>query len=155
MTVGFRLMGLPNGQFSHLASLSDAELRAQNIIRMPAQAGFPCRVTLRDVAVGSSALLLHYFHHDARSPYRSSGPIFVSEGEHETAEFVNFIPAEMRDRLYSARSYDADGFMVDGQAAPGTELEGLLDEMLGGERVEFVHLHHARRGCFACQVERT
>jgi hypothetical protein len=147
-------MGLPNSQFSHLAGLSDTELRAQNIVRMPAQPGSPCRVTLRDVEAGSSALLLHYIHHNVESPYRSSGPIFVSQGEHEAAHFENFIPSEMRGRLYSARSYDSEGFMLDGQAAPGTELEDLLDEMLSAERVAFLHLHHARRGCFACRAER-
>jgi hypothetical protein len=154
--VGFRLKGLPSSLFSHLADLSDAELKAQNIIRIPAEPGFPCRITLRDVEIGAPALLLHHFHHDvATSPYRSSGPIFVSEGQHQTADIDNEIPTEMRGRLYSARSYDSNGFMVDGKTAPGTELESLLDDMLNAERVEFVHLHHALRGCFACRVERS
>lgn len=153
--MGFRLIGLPSGHFRHLAFLSDAELKERSVLRLSAEPGFPCRVTLRDADVGAPVLLLHYYHHGVvSSPYRSSGPIFVSEGNNETAVFENDIPGEMRERVYSARSYGADGFMVDGRLATGTELEELLEQMLRPERVEFIHLHHARRGCFACRVER-
>ena len=152
--MGFRLVGLPGAQFAELAALSDAELRNRNMVRVRAEPGFPCRVTLRDVEPGESALLLHYYHHDAPSPYRASGPIFVTEGRHEAAVFTDTIPPEMRGRLYSARAYDAEGFMVEGDTAPGDQLEELLNCLLDADGVEYVHLHHARRGCFACKVER-
>lgn len=152
--MGFRLVGLGGAQFAGLTGLTDTALWNRNIVRMPAQPGFPCRVTLRDVEPGESALLLHYCHHDTVSPYRASGPIFVTEGCHEPAVFTNTIPPEMRDRLYSARAYDAEGFMIEGDTTPGTDLEQFLERMLGVDGVDYVHLHHARRGCFACRVER-
>lgn len=152
--MGFKLSGVPSAQFSHLFGMSDEELRSRNIVRMQAEPGFPCRVTLRDVEQGTPALLLHYRHHDVPSPYSSSGPIFVSEGHHPPAQFQNYIPSEMRSRLYSARAYDDDGFMLDGETVEGTDLEVFLEAMLAREGVAYVHLHHARRGCFACRVDR-
>jgi hypothetical protein len=153
--MGFRLTGLSSARFLHLSEMTDAELRDMNVVRMRAEPGFPCRVTLRDVQPGAFTLLLSFAHHDVHSPYRSSGPIFISEGCHETGTFEDSVPPEMRDRLYSLRAYDADGFMTEGQAAPGTELESFLDRMLDDEKVAYVHLHHARRGCFACRVDRS
>jgi hypothetical protein len=152
--MGFRLTGLSADTFGHLADLSDAELRDQHVVRMRAEAGFPCRITLRDVEPGAFALLLNFPHHDVRSPYRASGPIFVSEGRHETGVFENEVPPEMRSRLYSGRAYDADGFMIEGDAVPGTELESLIERLLNAGNVSYLHLHHARRGCFACRVDR-
>ena len=84
----------------------------------------PCRVSLRDAAVGETSILLHYPHQTAAtSPYRASGPIYVREGVTEAASFVNHVPAQQRIRLLSVRAYDADGIMVDADVTPGEDLE--------------------------------
>jgi hypothetical protein len=44
--------------------------------------------------------------------------------------------------------------MLDAQVAPGTELEALIGRLFADPAVAWLHLHHARRGCFACRVDR-
>ena len=127
----------------HVATAADAPL-------MP-----PCRVTLRDALPGEVSILLHWEHHAApASPYRASGPIYVRQGATETASFVNRVPEQQRIRLLSVRAYDADGFMLDAEVAPGAELEALVERFFRRPRVAYLHAHNARRGCYSCRVDR-
>lgn len=149
----FRLSGLSADQFRPLYGLPDAELAARGVRRLAADDSAPCRVALDNVPVGEPVLLIHFEHQAAPSLYRGSGPIFVREGALET-EATDRIPESFRARLYSARSYTPDGWMVDADVAPGTGLEALIDRLLADPDVAYLHLHHARRGCYACRVDR-
>ena len=48
----FRIRGLDARQFSHLFTLSDAELAAQGAVRKIADGPSPCRVSLTDATPG-------------------------------------------------------------------------------------------------------
>jgi len=156
----FRISGLPAELFQTYFAMTDAELHAHGARRFVATEAElslmpPCRVSLRDAAVGETSILLHYPHHvSPTSPYRASGPIFVREGVTETASFVNHVPAQQRTRLLSVRAYDADGIMVDAEVAPGEELVGLIGRFFARDEVAFLHAHNARRGCYSCRIDR-
>jgi hypothetical protein len=158
--VDFRISGLPAEPFQRYFAMSDDELRAlgaRRFVATEADLGLmpPCRVSLRDAAVGETSILLHYAHHTtATSPYRAGGPIFVREGVTETASFVNHVPAQQRTRLLSVRAYNVDGIMVDAEVAPGEELEGLIARFFARDDVAFLHAHNARRGCYSCRIDR-
>ena len=149
----FRLSGLSAEPFRHLYGLPDAELEALGVRRLLADDSAPCRITLANAPVGSPVLLLNYEHQAAPSLYRGSGPIFVSEGALETGS-TDIIPDSFRARIYSARSYASDGWMIDADVAAGTDLEALIDRLFAGPDVAYLHLHHARRGCYSCRVDR-
>jgi hypothetical protein len=156
----FRISGLPAEPFQRYFPMTDAELHAHGARRVVATETDlnlmpPCRVSLRDAAVGESSILLHYAHHTAAtSPYRASGPIYVREGVTQTASFVNHVPAQQRIRLLSVRAYDADGIMVDAEVLPGENLEALIARYFGRDDVAFLHAHNARRGCYSCRIDR-
>jgi hypothetical protein len=152
--MSYRLTGLPRANFQHLFGKSDAELKAFGVTRLIAQEGYPCRVTLEDAVPGESVLLMSYEHLGAPSAYCASGPIFVREGNHPAATIEDRLPEAMRDRLYSVRAYDGSSWMVDAEVGPGSGLEILFDRFFADPDVRFLHLHHARRGCFACRVDR-
>lgn len=152
--MNFRLSGLSRGEFDRLFQLSAEELARRDMAILIAEEGWPCRVTLHDIPVGDRVLLVPFEHQAASSPYRASGPIFVSESGRETEHDPDTIPDDMRPRLFSARAYDAEGMMVDADVAEGVVLEPLLQRLLSNEGVAYIHLHHARRGCFACRVDR-
>ena len=155
----FRISGLPAEPFLPFFAMTDADLLARGARRVAAAADAPlmppCRVTLRDALPGQVSILLHWEHHGApASPYRASGPIFVRQGATEAASFVNFVPEQQRIRLLSVRAYDADGFMLDAEVAPGAELEALVGRFFRRPEVAYLHAHNARRGCYSCRVDR-
>jgi hypothetical protein len=149
----FRITGLSPEPFRPLFGLPDEALAARGVLRLAADESAPCRVTLDDAAVGEPVLLLHYEHQPAPSLYRSSGPIFVRESARE-ARVTDSIPDSFRKRVYSARAYDGDGLMVDAEVGGGGELESLIGNLFANSEAAYIHLHHARRGCFSCRVDR-
>lgn len=156
----FRISGLPAEPFLPFFAMTDAELLSHGARRVVAQESDvplmqPCRVSLRDSVPGETSILLNFPHLPIPgTPYRASGPIFVRQGVTTTGSFVNEVPEQQRKRLLSVRAYDADGIMVDAEVAEGTELEALIERMFHRGDVDFLHAHNARRGCYACRIDR-
>ena len=148
--------GLPLEPFLPLFGLSDEELRRHGAKRYVADAkpGYPCRITLRDAEPGETLLLLNWRHLDADTPYRSDGPIFVREAALASFEARNQIPEQQRCRLLSVRAYDKGGWMQDAEVVEGIALENLIQRFFANQEVAFLHVHNARRGCYACRIER-
>jgi hypothetical protein len=152
----FKISGLPVADFAHLLTLDDAALAAAGVelCTVDEAGAYPCRITLEDADPGEQMLLLNYAHHSAQTPYASSGPIFVRRNARRTRVVVNEVPDQQRRRLLSVRAYDANGRMTDAEVTDGTELESLITRFLGDRTVEYLHVHNARRGCYACRVDR-
>lgn len=153
----YHVLGLPAAPFAPLSSLDDATLAAQGIHRVVAtsNAGYPCRITLADAPAGTSLLLLSYDHQPAGSPYRARGPIFVSEGVTQTASTTDRLPTMLEIRPLSIRAYDDDGMMVDADiVADGRDGDALVRRLLENPAVDYLHIHLARRGCYAAKVVR-
>src|SRR5438477_13044900 len=122
-----RVRGLSPEPFAPLFQLDDGELAKHGAARRIADAphSFPCRVSLEDAAPGEELLLLTYPHLDVATPYRGAGPIYVRRGAKAAFDGINEIPDQLRRRLLSLRAYDADGWMLDSEVAPGSEIEPL------------------------------
>lgn len=153
---GFAITGLDPAPFAPLFGLTPAELAAHGVIRMRADAtpGFPCRVTLEDVEPGADVLLINYEHQPAATPYRSRHAIFVREGAARAARFDNEVPPQLAIRLLSVRAFDAAGMMTDADVTDGAALAPLIARMFDDHAVDYLHVHNARRGCFAARVDR-
>ena len=155
--MSFRATGLSPSPFEALFALDDAELARRGMRRMVADAkpGFPCRVSLEDAEPGERLILLPFEHHDAHSPYRSSGPIFVREKAGEAFDRVGEVPPVLRERLLSLRAYDEAGLMVDADIVEGRDVEAAIERFFARDDVSYLHVHNARRGCYACRIDRT
>jgi hypothetical protein len=154
--MSYRISGLSPAPFRHLFGLDEATLAAQSIRRyaVDESPGFPCRVALEDLPVGTSAILLNYEHQPAESPYRARGPIFVREGAEDVAIFENRVPEVMARRVLSLRGYDAAGYIQAAEVADGRTLEQAIARLFTREDVAYLHVHYAGRGCYAGLVER-
>lgn len=155
----FRFKGLPREPFAPLLTMSDAELASIGARRMIAddKPGFPCRVSLEDAEPGERLVLLSFAHHDAASPYRAAGPIFVRGAAQTPYDSTELPPVFRAGRLLSARAYDAAGLMLDADVADSAEdgaLESLLEKLFARPDTDYIHLHYAKRGCYAARVER-
>lgn len=118
------------------------------------RSAFRSRISLEDAAVGDELLLLPYVHLPAASPYRTSGPIFVRRGAQRRTLEPGEIPPYVTRRLISVRAYDVDHMMIDAGVCDGTLVAEDIAQRFDDERVAFIHLHNAKRGCFSCRVDR-
>jgi hypothetical protein len=152
----FQLIGLLPGQFSHLFSLSAEQLAPLGIVRVTADSkpGFPCRISLQDAEPGEELLLLPYEHQPAASPYRASGPIYVRVHSQQSNLRPGEIPPCVALRQISVRAYDAHHMMLAAEVCPGDAVAAEIQRQFSNQRVTYMHLHNAKRGCFSCRVER-
>ena len=154
----FRITGLSPEPFRAIFQLDDAELAAsgaQRVFADDASPGYPCRVSLAHAAPGEELVLLSFEHQAACSPYRAAGPIFARKSATVAFDAVNTVPEPVRVRLLSVRAYDAGGMIVDAEVVEGRQIESLIERFFRHPEVAYLHLHYARRGCYACRVDRT
>jgi len=155
-TVRFQISALPLDAFAPFFELSDAELVARGMRRMTAESkpGYPCRVSLVDAEVGERVILLPYPHLPGPGPYAASGPVFAREAARPAQLGVNEVPESVRRRLLSVRGYDREGMMVASDVTEGAALEASVSRLFSDGRVDYLHLHNARAGCYSCRVDR-
>ena len=156
MQTDFQFVALPIEHFTHLFSMSDAELASHGARRMTVDEhpGYPCRVSLTDAPAGERVILTHFRHHDANSPYQSTGPIFVREAAQTAKPEVNEIPVMFHHRLLSVRAYDEAAMMKSAKVVEGRALEETIRELLANSAISYLHVHNAAPGCFNCLVQR-
>ena len=153
--MSYRCSGLSPATFAPLFGKTDAELAAQSIQRVVAiDDSFPCRVTLDHAAIGETLLLLNFTHQPAATPYQASGPIFVREQVTATFDRVDEVPLPLQVRLLSLRAYVATHMIIDAEVCDGTSIETQVAQFFDNPTVAYLHAHYARRGCFACRVDR-
>ena len=156
MSTPFQITALPIEQFTSLFTLTDEELEHLGASRMVAndKPGYPCRVSLVDAEVGEEVLLVPFTHHDVNSPYRAAGPIFVRTNAETVKLEVNEVPELLRNRYLSIRGYDTNAMMLTADAIDGKDLEEHLWRFFSDPRIEYIHIHNARPGCYNCRVDR-
>ncbi|WP_299223410.1 DUF1203 domain-containing protein [uncultured Aquimarina sp.] len=90
----FRIKAINQNLISPLFELSESELAKQHALRIlvDQKPEFPYRVSLEDANIGEEVILFSYRHHAAKSPYKASGPIFVSKNVKTDTLKVNKIP---------------------------------------------------------------
>jgi hypothetical protein len=154
-SMSFVISALSAEPFAHLFELTDAELAAHRARRsvVDEHPGVPCRVSLRDVQIGETVVLVHYEHLAVDSPFRASHAIYVSQ-----ADRVRLAPADVPDvlrrRLLSLRTFDAAGMLIDADVCAGTALEPAIGRMLARTNAEYLHVHFAKPGCYAARIDR-
>ncbi|MDH3673576.1 MAG: DUF1203 domain-containing protein, partial [Gammaproteobacteria bacterium] len=80
--------------------------------------------------------------------------LFVREGATTCPPITNRIPEQLMIRLLSIRAFDVDGMMVDADVVHGEEAEPVIRGLLDDTRVEYLHIHNAKPGCYAARVDR-
>ncbi|MDN2713178.1 DUF1203 domain-containing protein [Janthinobacterium sp. SUN118] len=152
----FRITGLSPEPFRPFFALSDAELMAFGMRRqvVDQKPGFPDRIEMVEAELGETVLLLNHVCQPARTPYRASHAIYVREGATQAYDAVNQVPESMRLRLLSLRAYAADGMMLDAEVVDGVAVETVIAQLFGHPDVSYIHVHNAKRGCYAGRIDR-
>lgn len=152
--MNFTVSGLSPEPFLPLYGLSEEELAKHRARRVVAGAsGFPERIELRDAQAGETLLLVNYEHQGADTPYRASHAVYVREGATESRSFDG-LPDVLRRRLLSLRGFSADGMMVEADVVDGSEAEPVIERLLGDPRIDYIHAHSAKPGCYLARIDR-
>jgi Protein of unknown function (DUF1203) len=156
MSTDFQVKAIPIERFMTLLSGTKQECEKHGARRIVANSkpGYPCRVSLVDAEEGEEVLLLPFTHHDVSSPYRAVGPIFVRVGAKTASPEVNEIPLMLQIRLLSIRAYDLEATMIHAEVVEGRELENHIRRWFEDDRVDYLHVHNARPGCYNCSIVR-
>ncbi|WP_431244956.1 DUF1203 domain-containing protein [Flavobacterium sp. P21] len=156
MKANFKILPLNHVEFLGLFELTDLELEKIGAIKMTVDKfpGFPCRVSLEDAEIGEEVILLPYKHHKTNSPYQASGPIFVRKRATTPLFKNNEIPTMLNHRLLSLRSYDKNGIMKEAVVIEGNTLKEQIFKSFENEKIDYIHIHNAKPGCYNCLVER-
>lgn len=155
MTHNFRISAIEN-TFNHLFDLNTEKLLSNSIVKMivDKSPGFPCRVSLQDAEIGKEVILLPFQHHKTKSPYQSSGPIFVRKNAKNPKLEVNEIPKFLNHRYLSLRGYDNGGMIQEMDTCRGDDLRNKIQLFLNNPEVSYIQIHNAKPGCYNCQVNR-
>jgi hypothetical protein len=152
----FLIEAINNNETNHLFALSKSDRDKINAIQIKVDQypGFPCRVSLEDAQIGESIIALPYIHHDVKSPYYSSGPIFVRKNIKTAQLKTNEVPNFLSHRFLSVRAYNNEAMMIDAATTQGTALKSLIQKFFANVSVSYLHIHNANPGCYMCQVRR-
>ncbi len=154
--MSFQIHALSPAPFAPLFAMSDDELRNLRATRMTVDAkpGYPCRVSLADADIGETVILVNFEHQPADSPYRASHAIFVREHAGQAFPAAGSVPGALASRLISVRAFDDKHFLVNADVVDGSRLSESIPAMFQDPEVAYLHLHHAKPGCFAARVTR-
>jgi len=97
---------------------------------------------------------VNHVHQPANSPYRAAHAVYILEEPGPRFDRIGEVPDVLRPRVISLRAFDAAGMIVDAALCAGTEVEQGIEHLLTDARVDYLQLHYAKFGCFACRVDR-
>ncbi len=147
--------GLDPAPFAALFACDDAALAQRNIVAVTAEdAGYPCRISLAEAEPGDRLLLLNHIHQPAASPYRAAHAIYVTAGSQTKGAYRGVIPPILQTRTLSIRAFDSDDMIIDADLVEGRDAEALIKKLLALPETAYLHVHFAKRGCFAATVRR-
>ncbi len=154
--MSFQIHALEADQFRDAFALDQAGLDRIGAQRMEVteHPGFPCRVSLAEGEVGDTVILLNHEHLPANSPYRSRHAIFVRDGVETAHPAVGDVPSVLASRLLSVRGFGSDHMMRVAEVVEGRDLARELEQFLADPETAYVHIHFARRGCYAAAATR-
>ena len=152
----YRVTGLDPAAFAHVVGADDADLTAQNAVRVTATAkpGYPCRITLEDAEPGETLILLNHVSHDVATPYRNAYAIYVREDATTAADYVDTVPPVFEGRPLGLRAFDAGGMLRTAALALPGQADAKIREVFADSDIAYIHAHNAAHGCFAAKVER-
>lgn len=152
----YKISGLNAEPFAHLFGQSESYLKKHNAKRQTVDCypGYPDRISLCDIPVGETAILINHIYQPADTPYFGTHAIFIREGCTRQGIYLNEIPQVMQGRVLSLRAFDEKHLMIEADIVEGKLAEGLIGRLFGDSQVSYIQIHNAKRGCYSCCAER-
>jgi len=153
--MSFRVLGLSPEPFRPLFAMPDDRLHQLGARRVIADdPRMPCRVSMEHAELGEELLLLNFEHQPANTPYRATHAIYVRKAADRAFEAVDTVPEVLASRLLAVRAFDAQHMMIDAEVCEGSAAAAIFERFLADLQASYLHVHNAKRGCYAARVER-
>jgi Protein of unknown function (DUF1203) len=81
-------------------------------------------------------------------------PIFIREAAETQYVGYNEIPEQIAPRLMSVRAFDTRHYIVAADVTPGGQLGELAERFFQNNEISYLHVHHARWGCYVGRIDR-
>lgn len=117
----------------------------------------PCRHCLTDIKAGEAYLILAHRPFPEAQPYAELGPIFLHAEPCQRHPDGEAIPAMFLEReSYLIRGYGGDDRIVygTGRIVAPSAMAAAADEMLGDDRVAYIHVRSASNNCYQARIDR-
>jgi hypothetical protein len=109
---------------------------------------------LKDGEAGDEVILTNFIHLPSESPYRSTHAIFIRRAATTAVAYTDSLPDMLRARLLSIRAFDAKDMLIGADVIEGDRAEEAVARFFEDPAVEFLHVHFAKPGCYACRIDR-
>ena len=129
----------------------------QEVKRLIAEGGEPCRDVLRRAQPGEELILASYSPFSKPGPYREFGPVFVLANEASSpADDVLAIGSDddYLRRQFVIRAYSHEEAIVDAAMVSAGEAQQVIEQFFAREDCAFVHARFPTYGCFAARFDR-
>jgi hypothetical protein len=129
----------------------------QQVKRVRAQGGEPCRDVLRRAVEGEELILASFSPFEKPGPYKEYGPIFVLANEsREPVSRDGVQTGSERDYLraqFAIRAYSRDEEIIDAALVTATEAQRVVEKFFARAKTAFLHVRFPTYGCFACRLD--
>lgn len=154
--MSFLIKSLSSTTYNFLHALNDEKLLNHNARRLlvNAKPGYLCRVSLKDVDIGETIIVVNHEHQPQKTPYHATFAIFINEKSTQFQSEVGKVPDALLPRFLSVRAFNAQHYLVDADVCKGIDITDCIHKLFSNNDVSYLHLHHAAHGCFIAQVDR-
>ncbi len=130
----------------------------QQVKRVIAEGGEPCRDVLRRANKGEELILASFSPFAKPGPYHEYGPIFVLANESVEDVERQAVPAgadgNYLQQRFAIRAYSENEEILDAALVEPAEAQETIDRFFARAGTAFLHVRFPSYGCFACRLDR-
>jgi uncharacterized protein DUF1203 len=145
-------------EFLDRVRVDGVDAQGQQVKRVVAEGGEPCRDVLRRARPGEELILASFSPFTKPGPYREFGPVFLLA--HDSGEAVNRdeVPAgsegDYLQARFAIRAYSENEEIIDAALIEPAEAQGTVERFFARPATSFLHVRFPAYGCFACRLDR-
>ena len=130
----------------------------QQVKRLIAEGGEPCRDVLRRANKGEELILASFSPFAKPGPFHEYGPVFVLANESTEDVERNVVPAgedgNYLQQRFAIRAYSENEEIIDAALVEPADAQPTVDRFFARADTAFLHVRFPSYGCFACRLDR-
>jgi len=131
----------------------------QNVVKLIAKGGEPCRDVLRRAKKGEELILASYCAFELSGPYKEYGPIFIlAKDSLETVDYSKLPLSKYEGfdylpKTFVLKAYNIQEQIIKAEVTDEKKSTQLLYEYLQNDETSFVLARYAAYGCFSLKIK--